>query len=145
MKAVVQRVSEAAVIVGEETVGQVGRGLVVLLGVAQGDDEARARQLADKIVNMRVFPNEAGKFDRSVLDIAGGLLVISQFTLLADTQRGRRPSFTDAAPPSVAEPLVDRFVDCVRSYGLSVATGRFGKSMMVKIFNDGPVTIVLET
>lgn len=144
MRAVVQRVSEASVSVGQETVGRVGRGLVVLLGIGRGDDESKARQLADKVANLRVFPDDSGKFDRSVLDIGGEVLVVSQFTLLADTRRGRRPSFTEAAPPEVAEPLVEHFVEALRNSGLAVATGRFRQSMLVRICNDGPVTIVLD-
>ncbi len=144
MRAVVQRVVEASVSVGEETVAEIGRGLVVLLGVAHGDDEAKARQLAEKIANLRIFPDEDGKFNHSVLDVGGQALVVSQFTLLADVRRGRRPSFTDAAPPDIAKPLVDRFADHLRDRGLSVATGRFGESMLVRIYNDGPVTIVFD-
>jgi len=144
MRAVVQRVTEASVSVGSETVGQIGRGLVVLVGVGHGDDEARAKQLADKIANLRIFPDEAGKFNHSVLDIGGQVLVVSQFTLLADARRGRRPSFTGAAPPEVAEPLVECFADHLRRAGLLVATGRFGQSMLVRIYNDGPVTIILD-
>jgi D-aminoacyl-tRNA deacylase len=144
MRAVVQRVTEASVTVDGLTLGQIGRGLVILLGVGHGDDEQKARQLADKIATMRIFPDEAGKFDRSVIDIGGEALVVSQFTLLADTRRGRRPSFTDAAPPEVAEPLVNRFVQFVAANGPSVATGKFGEMMQVKIHNDGPVTIVLD-
>lgn len=144
MRAVVQRVTEASVSVGDETVGHIGRGLVVLLGISRGDDETKARQLADKVANLRIFPDEAGKFNLSALDICGEALVVSQFTLLADARRGRRPSFTEAAPPEVAEPLVDRFVEALRGCGLRVSTGRFRQSMLVRICNDGPVTIVMD-
>ena len=145
MRAVLQRVTEASVSIGGETVGAIGRGLVVLVGVAKGDDEGKARQLADKVARLRVFPDETGKFNLSALDVNGEILVVSQFTLLADTRRGRRPSFTEAAPPEIAEKLIERFVGYLEQEGLRVATGRFGQMMLVRILNDGPVTIILET
>jgi D-tyrosyl-tRNA(Tyr) deacylase len=144
MRAVVQRVTRASVSVDDQVIGAIGPGLVVLLGVAHNDSEAEARWLAEKIVNLRIFRDEAGKFNRSALDVGGEVLVISQFTLLADARRGRRPSFTEAAPPEVAEPLVDRFAELIRQRGLRVATGRFGAYMLVEIHNDGPVTLVLD-
>jgi len=143
MRAVCQRVSRASVTVDGEVVGEIGRGWLVLLGVGPHDDEAVAARLADKIVGLRVFEDEAGKMNRSVVDVGGSLLVVSQFTLYADTSRGRRPGFTGAAPPAVAEPLVERFAALVRERGLHVATGRFGAQMAVDLTNDGPVTIVL--
>jgi len=144
MRAVVQRVSEASVTVDGEVVGRIGRGLVVLLGVRQGDTEAEARWLANKIANLRIFPDEDGKFNLSALDVGGEALVVSQFTLYGDVRRGRRPDFTRAARPEVAEPLCDKFVEYLRQAGLHVETGIFGALMLVKIFNDGPVTIILE-
>ena len=143
MRAVCQRVSRASVTVDGEVVGEIGRGWLVLLGVGPHDDEAVAARLADKIVGLRVFEDEAGKMNRSVVDVGGSLLVVSQFTLYADVSRGRRPGFTGAAPPSVAEPLVERFAALVRERGLHVETGRFGAQMAVDLTNDGPVTIVL--
>jgi D-tyrosyl-tRNA(Tyr) deacylase len=126
-------------------VGQIGRGLVVLLGVGHGDGEAEARLLGEKIANLRIFEDAAGKMNLSLLDVGGEALVVSQFTLYADTRRGRRPGFTDAALPDVAEPLVQRFADHLRAAGIPVATGRFGAMMLVEIHNDGPVTILLDT
>ena len=143
MRAVCQRVSRASVTVDGEVVGEIGRGWLVLLGVGPTDDEAVAARMADKIVGLRVFEDEAGKMNRSVVDVGGALLVVSQFTLYADTSRGRRPGFTGAALPAMAEPLVERFAEIVRERGLPVATGRFGAHMAVDLTNDGPVTIVL--
>lgn len=143
MRAVCQRVSRASVTVGDEVVGEIGLGWLVLLGVGPNDDETVAARLADKIVGLRVFEDEAGKMNRSVVDVGGALLVVSQFTLYADTSRGRRPGFTGAAPPSIAEPLVERFAELVRERGLRVETGRFGAMMEVSLVNHGPVTIVL--
>lgn len=145
MRAVVQRVSRGAVRVGDELVAEIGRGLVVLVGVGRDDSEASARRLAEKVAHLRIFPDEADRMNRSVLDIGGEVLVVSQFTLLADTSRGRRPSFVDAAPPEQAEPLVSLFAGTLRELGLTVKTGRFGAHMLVEVFNDGPVTIILET
>lgn len=143
MRAVCQRVSEARVRVDGRVVGEIGAGLCVLLGVAADDVEAEAERLARKIAALRVFPDEAGRFDRSLLDVGGGALVVSQFTLLADTSRGNRPSFTEAARPERAEPLYEAFCREVRGAGVHVATGVFGAKMDVELVNDGPVTIVL--
>ena len=143
MRAVVQRVSRGAVRVGGEVIAEIGPGLVVLVGVGRDDSEPGARRLADKVAYLRIFPDESGRMNRSVLDIGGEVLVVSQFTLLADTSRGRRPSFINAAPPEQAEPLVSAFADALRELGLRVGTGRFGAHMLVEIFNDGPVTIIL--
>jgi D-tyrosyl-tRNA(Tyr) deacylase len=143
MRAVVQRVSRAAVRVEGEIVGEVGRGLMILLGVGPADDEAAARALADKIVGMRIFEDESGKTNLSAIDVGAEVLVVSQFTLYADTSRGRRPGFTGAAPPAVAQPLVERFAGLVAERGVRVAMGRFGAHMAVELVNDGPVTIVI--
>ena len=145
MKALVQRVTEASVMVDSELVGEIGPGLVVLVGVAQGDTERDALYLADKVVNLRIFADEASKFNLSALDIGGEILIVSQFTLLADTRKGRRPSFEEAAPPEQAEALVDFFIARVRDTGLKVETGRFQQHMLVEIHNDGPVTIALSS
>ena len=144
MRAVVQRVAGAQVLVDGEAVGEVGLGLCVLLGVAADDDQATAGRLASKIARLRIFENEEGKFDRSVLDVHGGALVVSQFTLIADTAKGNRPSFTAAAPPEQAERLYEAFCDALGSEGMDVARGRFGARMLVELANDGPVTIVLD-
>ena len=144
MKAVVQRVSSARVVVGGEVVGEIGRGLCVLLGVGRGDAEETARRLAGRIARLRIFENDEGRFDGSLTDVNGGALVVSQFTLIADTAKGNRPSFSDAAPPEVAEPLYDAFCDALRELRIEVATGRFGERMAVELTNDGPVTIVLD-
>jgi D-tyrosyl-tRNA(Tyr) deacylase len=143
MRAVCQRVSEARVRVGGELVGEVGTGLCVLLGVARDDGVAEAERLAAKIARLRIFPDEQGRFDRSVLDVGGAVLVVSQFTLLADTTSGNRPSFTEAAAPEAAEPLYERFCERLRSLGVPVERGVFGASMAVELVNDGPVTILL--
>ena len=145
MRALLQRVTHASVTVDEQVVGQIGTGLLVLLGVGQDDSEAQVKTLADKIVHMRIFGDDEGKMNRSLLDIGGELLVVSQFTLYADIRRGRRPSFTGAAPPSLAEPLVERFKEAVAAYGLRVADGIFGAHMQVELLNDGPVTIWLDS
>lgn len=144
MRAVLQRVSQADVRVDGATVGKIGRGWLVLLGVGHGDTEETARKLADKVVKLRMFEDAEGKFNLSALDIGAELLVVSQFTLYADTSRGRRPSFVGAADPAMATGLVDRFAELVRGYGLRVETGRFGAHMEVSLLNDGPVTINLE-
>lgn len=144
MRAVVQRVAGAQVLVDGETVGEVGVGLCVLLGVAVDDDGATAERLAGKVARLRIFENEEGKFDRSLLDVHGGALVVSQFTLIADTAKGNRPSFTAAAPPEQAERLFEAFCDALGNEGVDVARGRFGARMLVEIANDGPVTIVLD-
>ncbi len=140
MKAVVQRVARARSTPG----GAIGAGLCILLGVAEGDDERVAVRLAEKIANLRIFENDAGKFDRSLLDTGGEALVVSQFTLLADTAKGNRPSFSRAARPEAAEPVYERFVRALADQGVRVETGSFGARMQVELVNDGPVTIVLE-
>ena len=145
VRAVVQRVTEASVRVAGETVGSIGRGLVVLLGVAVNDTEADADSLADKVLNLRVFPDDAGQMNRSVLDVSGGLLVVSQFTLLGDARKGNRPSFTEAAPPEVANALYERFCALLRERGIEVGTGVFRASMEVELVNEGPVTILLDS
>ena len=144
MRAVVQRVSEARVVVDGELVGEIGAGLCVLLGVADVDDEAAAERLAGRVASLRVFENEEGKFDRSLLDMGGAALVVSQFTLIADTAKGNRPSFSHAAQPDVAEPLYERFCAALRDLGIHVQTGVFGARMAIELVNDGPVTIVLD-
>jgi len=144
MRAVVQRVSKARVVVGDETVGSIGAGLCVLLGVASTDEPKDADRLAGKIARLRIFENEAGKFDLSVLDVGGEALVVSQFTLIAGTAKGNRPDFTKAARPEVAEPLYERFCDALRDLGVPVETGVFGARMQVELVNDGPVTIILD-
>jgi D-tyrosyl-tRNA(Tyr) deacylase len=140
LRAVVQRVARAAVTPG----GAIGPGLCVLLGVAAGDDEAAATRLAEKVARLRIFENEEGRFDRSLLDVGGAALLVSQFTLIADTARGTRPSFSGAARPELAEPLYERFAQALRDLGVEVATGVFGARMQVELANDGPVTIVLD-
>ena len=145
MKALLQRVVEASVSVAGEEVGKIGRGLVVLLGVANGDTEKDAQYLIQKIVNLRIFTDAQDKFNLSALDIAGELLLVSQFTLLADTRKGRRPSFVEAAPPEQAEALFNYAVGLARESGLKVATGRFQQHMQVEIHNDGPVTVMLDS
>lgn len=145
MQALVQRVTNASVTVGNKTVGEIGQGLVVLLGVARDDSPEDARYLADKVVNLRIFSDEAGRFSLSALEVKGEILVVSQFTLLADTRKGRRPSFTEAAPPDKARELYEFFVEQVRFLGLKVETGVFQEYMLVDIHNDGPVTLLLES
>jgi D-aminoacyl-tRNA deacylase len=140
VRAVVQRVSRASSRPG----GTIGPGLCILLGVAEGDGPQTAERLAEKVANLRIFENDDGKFDRSLLETGGSALVVSQFTLLADTRKGNRPSFTEAARPEEAEPLVERFVAALRDLGPSVETGVFGARMVVELANEGPVTIVLE-
>jgi D-tyrosyl-tRNA(Tyr) deacylase len=145
MKALVQRVSKASVSVNDKIVGKIGPGLVVFLGVAQGDSKEDASYLANKVVNLRIFADEASKFALSALETKGDILVVSQFTLLADSRKGRRPSFTEAAPPDLAKELYEFFVKQVRATGLKVDTGLFQEHMLVEIHNDGPVTISLES
>ena len=151
MRAVVQRVTHGAVSVadatgGREVLGRIGIGLVVLVGVRDGDTEEKARWLAGKVANLRIFEDDQAKFNRSLLDVGGGALVVSQFTLYGDARRGRRPSFTEAAAPEVAAPLIDRFCGFLREEGVSrVETGRFQAHMLVEIHNDGPVTIILDS
>jgi len=144
VRALVQRVSEARVRIDGAVVGEIGLGLCVLVGVTHGDDEATAGRLADKVWNLRVFPDGEAPMQRSLADTGGGALVVSQFTLYGDTRRGRRPSWTAAAPPEVAEPLVDAFTAALAALGAPVASGRFGAHMAVEIVNDGPVTLLLE-
>lgn len=145
MRALLQRVSRASVTVDGQVVGQIGRGFLVLLGVGQGDGEAQVKMLVDKIVYLRVFEDDEGKMNRSLLDVGGQALVVSQFTLYADMRKGRRPSFTNAAPPAVAEPLVERFNAALAAYGLKVEEGVFGAYMEVELLNNGPVTIWLDS
>jgi D-tyrosyl-tRNA(Tyr) deacylase len=145
MKALVQRVSRASVSVNDNIVGKIGRGLVVFLGVAQGDSKEDASYLANKVVNLRIFADGSSKFALSALDTRGDILIVSQFTLLADARKGRRPDFTDAAPPDLAKELYEFFVEQVRATGLKVETGLFQEHMLVEIHNDGPVTISLES
>jgi D-aminoacyl-tRNA deacylase len=144
VRAVVQRVARARVLVDGETVGEVGHGLCVLLGVTDGDDEEVTVRLAGKVARLRIFENEEGKFDRSVLEEGGSVLVVSQFTLIADTTKGNRPSFARAASPVVANALYGSFCDALAAEGVEVARGRFGARMRVEIANDGPVTIILD-
>lgn len=144
MRALIQRVSKANVTVDGEVLSQIGKGLVVLLGVGHGDGDVQAAFLAEKTANLRIFEDEQGKTNLSVLDVKGEAIVVSQFTLYADTRKGRRPSFIDAALPEVAEPLVDRFIELLRGHGVLTQTGKFGAHMEVEIHNDGPVTIWLE-
>lgn len=145
MRVVLQRVTRASVAVDGETVGAIGPGLLLLAGIAAGDDELTVRRVARKCAELRLFPDDAGRFDRSLLDTGGEALVVSQFTLLADVRKGRRPGFTDAAPPEIAAPLVDAFADELRAAGVRVATGRFGAKMRVELVNDGPVTVIVDS
>ena len=145
MRALVQRVSNASVTIEGRLVSAIKQGLVVLIGIGKGDSEPDAQYLADKIANLRIFSDEADKFNLSALDIGGEALVVSQFTLLADTRKGRRPSFTEAAPPEEAEPLIETFVQLLRAAGLKVETGRFRQNMLVEIHNSGPVTIFIDS
>jgi D-tyrosyl-tRNA(Tyr) deacylase len=145
MRACLQRVSRAQVTVADEIVGRIDRGLLVLLGVLQGDDETAARKLAEKLVSLRVFDDAQGKMNLSVGEIGGAMLVVSQFTLAGDCRKGRRPSFDSAAPPELAERLYELFVRAVAEQGIPVATGRFRAHMLVELVNEGPVTFVVET
>ncbi len=145
MRAVIQRVARASVAVEGERVAAIGRGLLILLGVARGDGEAQARRLAQKTAELRIFPDAEGRFDRSLLEVGGEALVVSQFTLLADVRRGRRPSFQEAAPPQEAASLVEAFASHLRELGVPTQTGRFGAYMQVELLNDGPVTIVVDS
>jgi D-tyrosyl-tRNA(Tyr) deacylase len=144
MRVVIQRVRRGRVSVAGATVAEIGPGLVILVGVGPGDGEEQAAYLADKIANLRIFADEDGKTNLSCLDVGGQAIVVSQFTLYADTRKGRRPSFINAAPPEVAEPLVDRFAALLQAQGVLTQTGVFGASMLVEIENDGPVTIVID-
>ncbi|MGB9754291.1 D-aminoacyl-tRNA deacylase [Roseiflexus castenholzii] len=145
MRAVIQRVSEASVRVDGRVIGAIGRGLLILIGVGVGDTEAEAKLLAEKSANLRIFADDEGRFNRSLLDIGGEALVVSQFTLYADTRRGRRPSFSDAAPPEIAAPLVEAFANELQRMGIAVGAGQFGAMMQVALVNDGPVTILLDS
>ena len=144
MRALVQRVKYGKVIVAGRTSAEIGKGLVILLGVGHGDGEAQAAFLAEKIANLRIFEDSESKMNLSLVDVQGQAIVISQFTLYADTRKGRRPSFTDAALPELARPLVDRFAELLRQIGIPTGQGVFGEEMLVEIHNDGPVTIWLE-
>lgn len=144
MRALVQRVKRGAVNVGGEPIAAIQRGLVILLGIGQQDSEEQARYLAEKIANLRIFEDAQGKMNLSLLDVQGEAIVVSQFTLYADTEKGRRPSFVNAAAPELAEPIVARFAELLAAQGVSVQTGRFGAEMLVEIDNDGPVTIWIE-
>jgi len=145
MRAVVQRVSEARVSVEGQVVGEINKGLVVLLGVGQDDDEKDIRYLADKIINLRIFEDEDGKMNISLLDVGGDLLIVSQFTLYGDCRKGKRPSYDKAARPDAAESVYNRFVEYCRGFGIKVETGVFQAMMMVEIHNDGPVTLLLDS
>ncbi|HEY4411891.1 MAG TPA: D-aminoacyl-tRNA deacylase [Gaiellaceae bacterium] len=144
MRVVCQRVTEARVRVDGRIVGEVGEGLCILVGVARGDSPEAAARLAGKVARLRVFPDREGRFDRSLLDVAGAALVVSQFTLLADTAKGNRPSFAEAAPPDEAEPLYERFCSELETLGAVVARGVFGAKMAVELVNDGPVTVIID-
>ena len=144
MRVVIQRVIEGRISVDGRTLAQIGKGAVILLGIGAQDSEQQARYLAEKIAALRIYEDEAGKMNRSLLEVGGEVIVVSQFTLYADTRKGRRPSFTDAAPPEIASPLVERFAELLRQQGVPTQTGQFGAHMLVEIANDGPVTILIE-
>ena len=144
MRVVIQRVSSGHVVVEGRLIAEIGPGLVILLGIGPQDGDEQARYLVDKIANLRIFEDDDGKMNRSLLDMGGQAIVVSQFTLYADTRKGRRPSFTDAAPPEVASPLVGRFAGMLRELGVPTQTGEFGAHMLVEIVNEGPVTIWME-
>ena len=144
MRALLQRVSRASVKINGQTISEIGKGLLILLGVGHQDREEQVRFLAEKVANLRIFEDEQGKTNLSIQDVKGEAIVVSQFTLYADSRKGRRPSFTDAALPEVAAPLVNRFVELLRGHGIPTQTGQFGAHMLVEIHNDGPVTIWLE-
>lgn len=145
MRAVVQRVRSARVLVGSEIIGEIGPGLLVLLGVHTSDTNEQTRWMSEKIAGLRVFEDDSGKMNRSITEINGSVLVVSQFTLYGDCSKGRRPSFIEAARPELAIPLYEGFVDALRLRGIAVSTGRFGADMLVELANDGPVTLVLDT
>lgn len=144
MRLVLQRVTQASVLADGQLLGAIGTGAVVLVGVATGDDAASVERLADRVAELRYFEDGEGRTNRSIADVDGALLVVSQFTLLADTNRGRRPGFSGAAQPDLAEPLVDRFVERLRDRGIHVETGSFGAQMRVELINDGPFTLVMD-
>lgn len=145
MRAVVQRVARARVLIDGEVAGQVERGLLVLLGITHTDTVDQAKWLADKIVGLRIFEDDQGKMNRDVAEVGGSVLIVSQFTLYGDCRKGRRPSFIDAAPPPVAIPLYEEFINAVKAQGIPVATGRFGAMMQVELVNDGPVTLIVDS
>ncbi len=144
MRVLIQRVSHASVTVEQQTISKIGKGLLILLGVGHNDGEQQVRFLAEKVANLRIFEDEQGKTNLSILDVKGEVIVVSQFTLYADTRKGRRPSFIDAALPDIAAPLVDRFIEFLCGHGVPTQSGQFGAHMQVEIHNDGPVTIWLE-
>lgn len=144
MRVVLQRVSQGSVKVEGETIAKIDRGLVILVGVAPEDGDEQIDYLVNKIANLRIFEDEKGKINRSILDVGGSAIVVSQFTLYADTRKGRRPSFTKAAPPEIADPLIDKFAESLEAAGVATQKGEFGAHMLVEIHNDGPVTIVME-
>jgi D-tyrosyl-tRNA(Tyr) deacylase len=145
MRAILQRVSEARVKIEGETVGEISRGLLVLLGVAKSDTPDQARWLADKIISLRIFNDADGKMNLDLAEVNGAVLIVSQFTLYGDCSKGRRPSFIDAAPPEVAIPLYEAFINAIKAQGIPTATGRFGAMMQVELINDGPVTMILDS
>lgn len=144
MRALLQRVSSAKVTVDRRIVAEIGLGLVILLGIGQGDSEEQARYLAEKLASLRIFENSEGKYDLSLIDVKGSAIIVSQFTLYGDAHKGRRPSFSEAARPEIAAPLVDKFAEYLRAQNIPTQTGIFGAHMLVEIQNDGPVTILLE-
>lgn len=144
MRLLIQRVSQASVTINQQTISKIGKGLLILLGVGHNDGEGQVQFLAEKVANLRIFEDEGGKTNLSILDVKGEAIVVSQFTLYADTRKGRRPSFIDAALPDIAAPLVDRFIELLRGLGVPTQAGQFGAHMEVEIHNDGPVTIWLE-
>jgi len=144
MRVLIQRVSKASVTVDQQTISSIGKGLLILLGIGHDDGEEQVKFLAEKTANLRIFEDEQGKTNLSILDVGGEAIVVSQFTLYANTQKGRRPSFIEASLPEVAEPLVNRFAELLRGHGVPTQTGKFGAHMKVEIHNDGPVTIWLE-
>jgi D-aminoacyl-tRNA deacylase len=144
MRAVVQRVRSARVTVEGAVVGEIGKGLLVLLGITHGDSSEQADWLAEKVVGLRIFEDDAGKMNHSLDEIGGAMLIVSQFTLYGDCRKGRRPSFVEAAPPDVATPLYEGFIRAVRELGVTVGTGRFGAMMQVELVNDGPVTLIVD-
>lgn len=145
MRIVLQRVARASVAVGDEVVGAIGPGLLMFVGIAQGDNAAQGRRMARKCAELRLFPDDAGRFDRSLTETGGDALVVSQFTLLADVRKGRRPNFIAAAEPALAEPLIAEFAEELRRAGVRVACGRFGAMMLVESVNDGPVTVIVDS